>query len=360
MQYFIWIFLILLGFVFVKNRYVAALLFIFDWIIFSFNRGNADYIPYMQIFNQAQISMGFDFISESGWQLLCVFSRDFLHIGYEGFRILVSTIALILLYRGAIHYTRNIALFLALFNVFPVFLCVVQLENFLAFSVVFYGLRFLEKKKVSNLLVYVLFVLLATTIHLSSLFYILFLLAVYIDNSKLTKIVFIWCIVGIGLVIPLFAKFSIFGKYSIYLKGELSLFSKICILVLLTGLHLSVLIAHLIIKKSPLTGNNHANRAIAFSELALRISTLGFMMLPIMYYVSIEAMRFNRYITIIDYVLISLPNSKLDLKRVFFIRLLMLAIAIASCWYWQMGNNFLNTVFKSCLENNSIIKFLFQ
>ena len=72
MQYAVWIFLIILGFLFVKNRGVAAAILIFDWILFAFNRGNADYIPYLQIFNHAKISATVDFISESGWQFLCV------------------------------------------------------------------------------------------------------------------------------------------------------------------------------------------------------------------------------------------------------------------------------------------------
>ena len=359
MQYAVWIFLIILGFLFVKNRGVAAAILIFDWILFAFNRGNADYIPYFQIFNHAKISASVDFISESGWQFLCVLSRDFFHMGYESFRAFVSTIALIILFCGAIHFTKNIALFMALFNVFPMLLFIVQIRSFLAFAIVFFGIRFLEKKNTPNVIAYILLVILATTIHTSSLFYLLFLIVVYIDNSKLTKAVLIWCIAGIAIVLPLFTRFSgVFGKYSKYLKGEVSTFSKICILILMIGLHYSVYQSHRLIHQSVSENEKKSNRAVIFSDISLGISTLSFVMLPIMYYISIEAMRYVRYISVIDYVIVSLTSYKLHSKRAHFIQLFILAIAAASCWYWQMSGDFMNTVFKSCMENNSVLQFL--
>ena len=199
----------------------------------------------------------------------------------------------------------------------------------------------------------------ATTIHTSSLFYILFLLVNYIDNSKLTKAVLIWCIAGVVIVLPLFTRFSgVFGKYSKYLKGEVSTFSKICILILMIGLHYSVYQSHRLIHQSVSENEKKSNRAVTFSDISLGISTLSFVMLPIMYYISIEAMRYVRYISVIDYVIVSLTSYKLHSKRAHFIQLFILAIAAASCWYWQMSGDFMNTVFKSCMENNSVLQFL--
>ena len=47
MQYFILGILIILGLIFTKSKGISAGLFFIDWVLFAFNRGNADYKNYM-------------------------------------------------------------------------------------------------------------------------------------------------------------------------------------------------------------------------------------------------------------------------------------------------------------------------
>lgn len=72
----------------------------------------------------------------------------------------------------------------SLYLIFPALLDCVQIRFWVAQAIFFFALKFLFQKKLKGYLLYLLLILIASTIHSSSLFYLLFLLMPFFEKIK--------------------------------------------------------------------------------------------------------------------------------------------------------------------------------
>lgn len=153
------------------------LCFLLMLILYGCNTGNADYNAYKSAFDQnANISndIGYNF-------LVSVF--DYLGLSYHVFLFFISLSGALLISSTIIKFSLQPIKVLVLYMIFPFFFDIVQIRNFMAFSIVIFALRYLSTYSKRNLIKYCLCILLAFSFHMVSFIYLAFLL-VYIKNIK--------------------------------------------------------------------------------------------------------------------------------------------------------------------------------
>lgn len=161
-----------------KSKVVACFVFGLMWVLFGWNYWNGDYDMYEAMYeNQYELLIDV-FKYEGGYDVLMLISNLW-GFNFQEFLIIISAFILLSLFRFLLVFSKFppiVALFF-MFALFP--LQYVLLRNFLAFAIVLHGMISLLKDAKYKYIKYVLAVLIACTIHISSFFYLLFLPAFF-------------------------------------------------------------------------------------------------------------------------------------------------------------------------------------
>ena len=99
----------------------------------------------------------------------------------------MSLIGLLLISSTILKYSKKPSFVLSLFYIFPLVDAVIQKRNFISFAIIIYAVRYLFDKK-SNFK-YIIFCVLATGFHSSSIIYILLLFVNYFKSLKLKTVI---------------------------------------------------------------------------------------------------------------------------------------------------------------------------
>ena len=365
MQYAIYFLIIILGILFVNNRLVTGILLVVDWILFAFSRGNADYIEYLRIYNSSKVFFAFNSGAEFGYQILCVLFRDILHMSYNNFRLVISTVALLIVYCTIKRHTKNYAFVMALFTAFPLLISIVQIRNWISFAIIFGSIHYLESERISDNVKFIVCVMAAGTIHITSLFYLLLLLCKIKDEDKLIKGVLAWCITGHFFVLPV-------GRRIIEMSGHLEIYFSRATKTHTQYLMLAVLVVLFCLSiqsrrclqeyyQKMYFGKDwpqRANSNMRYADMTVKISIISFIIWPFISY-SLEVMRFVRYLMLFEYILVSIP-VKLKQNRVYICKALMCTLAFWFLYFFCARKGLFDTVFTAGLEDNSIIQYWFQ
>lgn len=183
MQYIIAVIFIILG-VFSKRSKVYTICFIsFLCVLIGLNIHhlsnsnyyNMDFTNYYTLYlgNENGIS-GRDI--EIGFQFIMVLCNK-LGITFNMFRLLISIVGYVLIYDTIKKYTKYINYVFLLYFIFPFLNDAIQIRNFLSMSIIIYAFRYLIENKKNNNIKYILCIIIASSIHITSLFYLIFLLA---------------------------------------------------------------------------------------------------------------------------------------------------------------------------------------
>lgn len=219
--------MIILGFnkkIEIKKESLAPLIFfLIYWLIVGFSSGLADLHNYQLFYNYAENGIRYSGI-EIGYYF---FMRMCTLIGldYSGFFKLYTFIALVLIVKSISDYTEKRALCLLMVLFFPYFHLVVAVRNLMGGAISLFAVRYLLEENESKYksLKYIILILLASTFHTSSLFYLVFLLAKKDMSFVRHFTIILLCIAGIIAIIgnPLFLKlYQIVPKLEVYLgKG---------------------------------------------------------------------------------------------------------------------------------------------
>lgn len=183
MAYFITIVLFILGIIFKKSKIVFYSLLIWMWILFGWNSNNADYNNYIFAYENAEYLLGINFY-EVGYRWLVYISKIF-GLSYQQFLILVSGIGLSLMSSSIKKYSKNPTFVLALYLFSTFFTNVVQVRSFIATAIIIYAIRYLVEGSKRGIIIYGLLTIIATTIHFSAFFYILFVFCKMINKKVL-------------------------------------------------------------------------------------------------------------------------------------------------------------------------------
>lgn len=144
-------------------------------VIISLNKENPDYVTYKWMYDSGMQV-------EKGWKFLenLAINRG---LEYDAFKTAIVTISFILIECGLIKLNINENMVLSIYAFYPFAMDAIQIRNFLATALIVYAYHFLINGSKKGKLIFVIFVILASTIQ--SLFPIyLLLLFINYENSN--------------------------------------------------------------------------------------------------------------------------------------------------------------------------------
>lgn len=226
MSQLIFLLLIVLGFVSRKSKLVFWLILIYICILFGWNYDNPDFGGYQLQYENDEFGRVFFFSGEIGFDIMCMIGNHF-HLSFQQFRILIAFIFYPLFFHIIKTHTKNVSLVASLYFSCFFILDVTQIRNFISFVIVLFAFsKYIKPEfRFRNAVLYSLFVILATTIHFTSFFFLLFLLVYRKVNWKL--IIFLVAgaaVIRTGIYTFLYDNF---GKLLTYNEGGMSLLSSI-------------------------------------------------------------------------------------------------------------------------------------
>ena len=161
--------LIIASFLRPKSGIITALGMVFMWILFWLPQYPGDLTTYEKLYNFGSVAA-----LEPGYGML-VKSCLILGISFSGFRIVLGTIYVGLLYRATRRLTEYTAVIMALCCLFPMSVFCSVLRSGLACVLALNGIVLLSSRKWRDMAAFVVWVLLAASVHRSSMVLLLFL-----------------------------------------------------------------------------------------------------------------------------------------------------------------------------------------
>jgi len=295
------IILTLFALFFKRSKIATGLLFILMWILFGWNYWNGDYEAYEKIYNESIFALFLNSY-ETGYILLNIIFKIW-EFSFQEFLIVISGFSLLLLCRFVVKYSVYPALFSAIFLWVFLPLDYVLLRNFLAFSIVLQGICSLIDNVKYKYFKFILFIFLASTIHSSSIFYLL-ILPVIRRETQLKLSVILIAVVGGFVVYLFFGRVLLYnflkdfggGRSEFYQTNLITFFSLFLSQVILTNF-----IVYIYSKFNP-EENNFLNSN--FYLLIFNINLIA-LFLIIFYYDFSIFVRLFRHISILNCILIT-------------------------------------------------------
>lgn len=205
--------LIILGFIFPKNKMLTAVMLVFMWILLAFNTGNADFQAYESIYaNIARGDLWVTTVDEEGFIYLCYYCASVLNLDYSQFLVLYSTICTLLFAVMVKLYTENSNIVIGLFIIYSYWCMICQVRSYLATILVLIGMYFLlyYDGKFSMLLFFT-FVIVGGFFHRTAWFFLPFVLVRKTNMKTITIVTAVATIGFLSLRVP--AVTSIIGLF---------------------------------------------------------------------------------------------------------------------------------------------------
>lgn len=159
------------------------------WLLFGWNRWNADYYGYQQTYYSiGSYNVFYEYFEqfEIGYRYFCRFMFS-LGVDYDTFLIIYSLIGLLLIGSTIIKFTNKPGYVLALYFIYPFLMDIVQIRNFMAMAFIIFGIRYLFSSRKVDQFKYVFFVFLAASFQSVGLFYLILLFAKMQSVKKLVN-----------------------------------------------------------------------------------------------------------------------------------------------------------------------------
>ena len=171
-MYSIFFLMAILGLIFHRSKVVSFIVGLYIIILASLNSNNPDYHSYFLIYNNPATAQ-----EEFGFRFLCTLGNK-LGMSYDVFHFIIIIIGFYFLFKGVYYLRKRVStrfdnIFLVSYMFFPLMNDIVLVRSFLSACLIIYSLHFLYDNKYIK---YIVVVLLATTIHVSSLFFLILLL----------------------------------------------------------------------------------------------------------------------------------------------------------------------------------------
>jgi hypothetical protein len=187
----------------------------------GWNYMNPDYPGYKIMYNSFGI---IDSVSSSefefGYRVLML-AGNVIGLDYQQFFITISGIILFLWFRFINFFSKSPAIFVFFFYFIFIPLDYVMVRNTLAFSIVIQGFISILNYSKFKYIKYILLVLVASTIHISSLFYLLLLCAFRSKKLNVTKIILI---VGFTFFLFILMKQYLIGIVHSQIEGRMKVY----------------------------------------------------------------------------------------------------------------------------------------
>lgn len=302
-------------------------------IIFAGNTDNGDRYLYLLNYNSL-ISPTYKGEFEVGYQML---ARICVQLGltYNQFLLIVVFIGLSLISSTIKMFTPKISYVIALYFIYPFLWDVVQIRNFLAMSIIIFGMRYIINNK-KNYFKYVVCVLIATSVHTSSIFY-LFILLIKVKNTKklfiITLITTVSSIVFMPKILGILSIFVSVDKIEAYTQTKTSGITKSFVIFYYIYLIILVKYSVNLIKKYNCDDEKPINHTVKYKfgkfSINRRIRNIDensvlklviISMLGIYFLLqNLNFIRIYRNLYIIYYILFSICLSKMKKDKKYYI-----------------------------------------
>lgn len=142
---------------------------------------------------------------EIGFNTFMYICKFVLHFNFFQFKFVTYFICMLLIYSTYRKFTYNFSLFLFPFILYEMFFDGIQIRNFIAISIIFFGLPYLLQRKIRGTIVYLFCVVIASLFHSSAIAFAVLALANInlqkIYNNKYLKATAIVCFSVIVIVL---------------------------------------------------------------------------------------------------------------------------------------------------------------
>ena len=238
--------------------------------------------------------------SEFGYTLL---NKFFYMIGmnFEQTNMIFNLFILSLIAYSIPKYTTYITVPSSLYLIYPLFINGVQIRNSLSSAIIIFSIQFLLESDLKSTIKFIVCVLLATTLHTTSIVYVLLVVAKYFNISKIRKITAV-------LMFSIYIIQQVFSFWLQILFGEQRYIEKFAIkntiseTLFMIVWQLSLLISIILIKrkknKSFLYNSNANNR---YDELVIKVNVLMLIIMPL-YYLDFSVERLVRNLLVINFI----------------------------------------------------------
>ena len=365
------------GVVLSKEKFQSNIMLVFLWILFAFSYGNADYNVHLRKYTQYQL-----LDSQTEWlynQLMVLFNR--LGLSYSEFLIIVSAFVLLVLFFFAEKHTKYTAWVLAMYMLYPFCMDVTMVRYTLAISVVYIGLGFLFEGKKWWVLKYCCCILIASLIHLSSIFCLLFILPKFVNLKKLAKMMILLSL-GLTVFTSVLTAFidklvnisflNIGTKLNIVLNASDMKYNFRNVmnyrLKMLIILICSLVVYHIIytwIKRNGVEEQAETKSNIQFINLTLG---MNLSIIPIIGLLSFSAdlFRIQLSLSMVNYIAFAQYfdiREKLQMKRettkvsktTLMLVISTIFVAMSGLYLWVLSSSNIDSVYRALFENNIIL-----
>jgi len=188
-------YLFILGMRWKESKVVTLLYLFYFWILMGLNTFTPDYDNYQLAFYNSSTYPGIEW----GYRIICslIYKAGF---DYQQFRMIFAAVYAILTIFTAKRLSKNVNYVLAMFLLWPCVPFVSGLRNAMAAMIVCFGIPFLLKKGKKGVILYVLCVIIASSIHMVTLFYLVFIFARKRYSILHYLSIFLLVVIGIVLI----------------------------------------------------------------------------------------------------------------------------------------------------------------
>jgi hypothetical protein len=338
-----------------KNSIFLFLLIIFLVTIMGGNSNNPDYDNYeIYYYNYGNV-----FAPDIGFRFVNIFFRT-LGFSYNLYRLMVSILGFYFIYLAARKYAYNSFLVFILFAIYPFLLDVVQIRNFLMYSIVAYAIIFLEEKKY---LKYFFWIVIASSIHVSAIIYLPIVIFSNLKKNIFLKAYLLFFII-IGIFIGLNRDllesitttiFNFLLQFGNRFESYSSIKTRFGYL-LYWLIHLSIFLVlrwskKIVFSDTFLISKKNKN----YVQLVYNLNLYVMLFLPL-YVLEITYFRFTRNILFLNYIVFSLAFSSIKnnlSKKILFITIVFVLSFVY--FYVSIYGPHLEDIIKLVFEYNWII-----
>lgn len=308
----------------IKNKYKYRIsfifLFLFMWVLFGWNNGNSDYDNYQNFYNIIG-QYGGDSGVEAGFEFICRVANK-IGLNYNEFLAIYSFIGLSMIVSTVRKYANNTTGVMCLYFIYPFMLDIVQIRNFMSMCIIIFAIRYLVDNNRKGYIKYCICVLIASTIHITAIFYMLFLITKIKSYKKLVFVTFAITISGLlfQTIIPMIVyKFLNNQRYDLYLLSNTSFYAKVLFILYFLVNTFLIYYAYMTImnfnKTEPLKEIDNLKRnKIAFTEVVMKINILVIVSYAFIY-IDVDFVRLYRNILPINYILFSMIKSNIKITK---------------------------------------------
>ena len=345
-----------------KVKFISLSLVILLGVLMGANSSNPDYYVYKDYFDMVRS------INDIGFMLMIRFF-NLINVDYEYFRLMITILGLTSIHKTVKKFTTNYSFFYLLYFVFPFFIDVVQIRNFFAYSIVLYATPYLIEGTKSGTKKYIALVLIASSIHLTSIVYLIFAFMKNIKKQNILRLLFylvVFTIMAVTLYRPLFINlmdhvFVLIGRFDerIFYYDVVS--TRYGFLFYWTVQFCYIWIIKILrsrmknINSSGEMNSNHYKKNIAFIDLVYWINIISLVFIPT-YAVHSLFFRFYRNLIPLNYLVI-IPAVKqlkpMSVKKI----VIVLGIVLLSIllFYVDIYRPFYSVVIQKVFQNNWLI-----